>query len=81
MNYTIYMVNCNFTTRVTCLLKLVAYKYSELQMSFATQKLSCKASCKTPFYYHSVDPHFVLLQGIGVINLWAFVNSSYSYRS
>jgi hypothetical protein len=24
--------------------------YSELQMSFTIQKLSCKASCKTPFF-------------------------------
>jgi hypothetical protein len=34
----------------TCPLTFTMYKYSELQMSFATQKLSCKASCKTPFF-------------------------------
>jgi len=29
------------------------YKYNELQVSNATQKLSCKANCKTPFLFHS----------------------------
>jgi hypothetical protein len=29
------------------------YKYNELQVSFVIQKLSCKASCKTPFFSHS----------------------------
>jgi hypothetical protein len=46
----IYTMSYNFTTHATCLLKLMVYKYSELQMSFITQKLSCKASCKTPFF-------------------------------
>jgi hypothetical protein len=27
------------------------YKYNELQVSFTTKKLSCKASCKTPFFF------------------------------
>jgi hypothetical protein len=31
----------------TCLLALTTYKYDELQISFATQKLNCKASYKT----------------------------------
>jgi hypothetical protein len=31
----------------------MAYKYIELQMSFATQKLSYKASCETPPFFHS----------------------------
>jgi hypothetical protein len=34
----------------TCLLTLMAYKYNELQVSFAIQKLSYKASYKTPFF-------------------------------
>jgi hypothetical protein len=29
----------------------MAYKYSELQMSFAIQKLNYKANCKTPFFF------------------------------
>jgi hypothetical protein len=52
MSYTIYTVSCNFTTHATYLLALIAYKYNELQMFFATQKLSCKANCKTPFFYN-----------------------------
>jgi len=50
MSCTVYMVNCNFVTRATCLLKLTMYKYSELQVSVATQKLSCKANYKTPLF-------------------------------
>ncbi len=33
-----------------CPLAPTLYKYSELQMFDATQKLSCKAGCKTPFF-------------------------------
>ncbi len=40
----------NFVVHATCLLALMTHKYSELQMSSTTQKLSCKASCKTPFF-------------------------------
>ncbi len=29
----------------------MAYKYNDLQMTGATQKLSCKASCKTPIFF------------------------------
>ncbi len=43
-------MNCNFTTHVICLLALMMYKYSELQVSSATQKLSCKASYKAPLF-------------------------------
>jgi hypothetical protein len=50
MNCTIYMMNYNSTIHATCLLALTMYKYSELQMSSTTQKLSCKASCKTPIF-------------------------------
>jgi hypothetical protein len=59
MNYTIYTMGCNSATHATCPLTLTAYKYNELQMSSATQKLSCKASCKTPFFlimYVSIVP-------------------------
>jgi hypothetical protein len=43
-------MSCNFATHAICPLAFTAYKYSELQMFFATQKLSCKANCKTPFF-------------------------------
>ncbi len=33
-------MSCNFAIHATCLLALTTYKYSELQMSFATQKLN-----------------------------------------
>jgi hypothetical protein len=29
----------------------MAYKYNELQVSVASQKLNCKASYKTPFFF------------------------------
>jgi hypothetical protein len=45
------MVSCNFATHVTCLLELTVYKYSELKVFVATQKLSYKANCKTPFFF------------------------------
>ncbi len=43
-------MSCNSTTDAIYLLTLAAYKYSELQVPSITQKLSCKASCKTPFF-------------------------------
>ncbi len=36
-------------TFVTCPITFSTYKYSELQVFDTTQKLSCKANCKTPF--------------------------------
>jgi hypothetical protein len=54
MNYTIYIVSCNFTTHVTCMLTLMTYKYSELQMSCEIQKMNCKASCKIIPFLHGV---------------------------
>jgi hypothetical protein len=50
MSCIIYIVNYNFTIHVTCLLTLTTYKYNELQVSSTTQKLSCKANCKTLFF-------------------------------
>ncbi len=43
-------MNCNAATHATCPLALMTYKYNELQMSSSTQKLSCKATCKTPLF-------------------------------
>jgi hypothetical protein len=37
------------------LLTLTMYKYSELQVSFATQKLSRKANCKRPFFHSGTN--------------------------
>ncbi len=46
-------MNYNFVTHATCSLTFVTYKYNDLQVSFAIQKLSCKASCKTTHVFHS----------------------------
>jgi hypothetical protein len=53
MSYFIYG-ELQLVAHATCSLKLMTYKYDELQVSFTTQKLSCKASCKTLFF-HSVN--------------------------
>jgi hypothetical protein len=50
MSCIIYTMNCNSTIHATYLLTFMAYKYNELQVSFAIQKLNYKASCKTPFF-------------------------------
>ncbi len=51
MSCTIYTTSCNFAIHATCSLTLMTYKFNELQMFFTIQKLSCKASCKTPFIF------------------------------
>jgi hypothetical protein len=51
MNSTIYTVKCKFAIHATCSLTLVAYEYNKLQVSSTTQKLNCKANCKTPSYF------------------------------
>jgi hypothetical protein len=43
----------NSTIHASYLLTLMTYKYNDLQVSCATQKLSCKANCETPFFFHS----------------------------
>ncbi len=49
MSCTIYTMNCNFATHATCPLTFTMYKYDELQVVIATQKLSYKANyCKPP---------------------------------
>jgi hypothetical protein len=50
MSCIIYMANCNFTTHAAHSLTFMVYKYSELQMSSTTQKLSRKANYKIPFF-------------------------------
>jgi hypothetical protein len=40
----------NFAIHATCPLALMAYKYNDFQVYGAIQKLSCKASCKTPLF-------------------------------
>ncbi len=49
----VYTMNCNFEIDEICSLTLMAYKYNELQVSSSTQKLICKASCKTPPFFYS----------------------------
>jgi hypothetical protein len=50
MSCHVYMVSSNFVTHATCVLACMTYKYNELQMYSATQKLNYKANCKTPFF-------------------------------
>ncbi len=50
MSCNVYMVNYNFVTHAIYSSALMMFKYNELQMSIATEKLSCKANCKTPFF-------------------------------
>jgi hypothetical protein len=42
MSCTIYIVSYNFITHATCSLALALYKYNELEVFGATQKISCK---------------------------------------
>jgi hypothetical protein len=51
MSCIVYMVSCNFAIHATCSLAFTVYKYNELIMFTTIQKLSCKASYKTPFLY------------------------------
>ncbi len=48
-------MTCNFATYAIYLLALMVYKYSELQLSDAIQKLNCKASWETPFFFSHSD--------------------------
>jgi hypothetical protein len=52
------MVSCNFTTHAICPLKLIMYKYNELQAFVAIQKLRCKVSCKTPLFLIMIFDNF-----------------------
>ncbi len=42
------MVNYNSITHAIFPLTVTTYKYDELQLVIATQKLNCKASCRRP---------------------------------
>jgi hypothetical protein len=53
MTCSVNMMSYNFVIHATCPLAFTTYKYNELQMFSATQKLSCKANCKTPLF-HSI---------------------------
>jgi hypothetical protein len=53
MSYTVYTLNYNSTTHVSCSLAFTMYKYSELKVSSAIKKLSCKASYKTPLFHNA----------------------------
>jgi hypothetical protein len=62
MSCTVYMVSCNFAIHATCLLELMTYKCNELQMSFATHKLNCKANCKTSFFLVMIFENIVIFK-------------------
>ncbi len=48
------------------------YKYNELQLSFTTHKLSCKASCKTPiFFIVTPTPQLQPLPIVGLGYQWS----------
>jgi len=51
MSCIVYTMSCNSISYAICLLALMVYKYNELQVFSGIQKLSCKASCKTPFFF------------------------------
>jgi hypothetical protein len=63
LSYNELQLNCNVLHYIYGELQLcnscnlfvfMAYIYNELEASSAIQKLSCKASCKTPFFSHCV---------------------------
>jgi hypothetical protein len=49
MSFTIYTVTYNFAIHAIYPMALMMYKYSELQMSSATENLSHTTNCKTTF--------------------------------
>jgi hypothetical protein len=78
------MVSCNFANHATCPLALMTYKYSELQKSFATQKLNWNASCKTPIflimYFIKTSPkNFTCCKNLGQLILWLSFWNNYSH--
>jgi len=73
MSCIIYMVICNPTTHATCSLAFTTYKYNELQVSFAIQKLSCKANCKTPFFF--IVNNYFLMSIFSLIIIYSFRKS------
>ncbi len=62
------MVNSNFVIHATCPLTFMVYKYSKLEVSFATQKLSCKTSCKTPFSHNDFE-QVIAFDWLYIINI------------
>jgi hypothetical protein len=71
------MVSWNFTTHATYPLALTTYKYSELQVSGAIQKLSYKANCKTPIFFILCYNHlhlcpYILTKVLIKILAWTF---------
>jgi len=74
MNYITYMMSCNFAIHATCLLALTTYKYNELQVFSTTQKLSCKANYKTPFFSYCSLRAYNFLCTTNPIFLHQYVN-------
>jgi hypothetical protein len=50
MGCIVYIVNCNYAFHATCLLAFATYKYNELHMFGATQKLSFRLVAKHLFF-------------------------------
>jgi hypothetical protein len=78
MSFIIYTMNCSSATHATYLLALTAYKYSELQVFGAIQKLNYKASYKTPIflilcYHHLHLCHYILMKVLMKIVVWTFL--------
>jgi hypothetical protein len=72
MNCIAYMVSYKFCKFCNMSDTLTTYKYGELQVFDATQKLSCKVSCKTPFF---------LIMVFLVINPFTNDNATLSYAT
>ncbi len=64
MNCIVYMVNCNYVTHATCMLTFMLYKYNDLQMSNAIQRLSCKANWRTPLFFIVINQNFMFKEVI-----------------
>jgi ABC-type arginine/histidine transport system permease subunit len=81
MNCTVSMVNCNSIIHAICSLSFMMYKYSELQVSCATQKLNYKVRCKTPFFLtmlfvvHSIIPQAYMLKEF--LHIWESIEDGW----
>jgi hypothetical protein len=64
LSCTIYMASCNFATHATCLLKLMAYKYSDLQVSFATQNWVTRPIAEQPSFFIAIFENIVIFKYI-----------------
>ncbi len=54
-------MKCNFVIHETFPLTLTVYKYNELQLFGVIKKLSCQASCKTPFFHSDIYQQHIFI--------------------